>query len=166
MISILSCNIKGKRGNDMEKIAIIIISYLPLIYTIIMLLKESKKSQKNFLLAINPEADKLKIYIKNYLSKPIVEQKIIYALIKRNINFYKWLAVVVPIAWVSNTISELWNYYISSDWFFLLLIVVFIGSSLISLMIYKIYMDTAIYYILKEYWESTEDEQKKYFSDI
>lgn len=153
----------------MEKLGfaiILILMYSPLIYTVIMLIKETKKRQKSLLLAINPEADKLTIYIKNYLSKNVGEQQIIYALIKRNVDFYKWVAVVVPIAWVNSTLSEVWNYYISSEWFFLLLVVVFFGSAIICLIIKKIYLDIAIFYILKEYRECSEDEKKKFFSDI
>lgn len=143
--------------------AILLLSLGYSIYSFYGLGRELKKRQKNLLEGINPEVDVINTYLKKYHTMGESKKDITYSLLKRNIDFYKWLAVIIPGAGISSSISVAWSDYLSVDLHFMWLVPIFIGSSAIGFLLKKINTDVALYYAIKDYRESGADENEDYF---
>ena len=149
---------------DIIKIAGIILAYSPIIYTMYQIrkfVKIGKKTLYNSMKGENPEADRYKDYLENFINKKPDDQIITWALLKRNIDLYKWAVPIgIPGSGLVSTIGVIWTDYINSSAFLLVLVLVFFLGSILGFALKKIDMDVAKYYIIKDYRKSNKGNEK------
>lgn len=150
---------------DYFKISSIIVAYLPTIYIMYQILKFvtiGKKTLKKSMQGENPEADRYRVWLKNFINKEPDDQVITWALLKRNIDVYKRAArLEIPGGGILITMGVIWTDYINSIAFYFVLILVFFLGSIVGLLLKKVDMDVAKYYIIRNYRKSNYAKGKR-----